>query len=337
MVKVEISFLTKIITDEITRRRLMSNLTPEKLSANLPETSEKPQWQHLEAMFARLDEEWQELKEFLKVGVQPDPRELSASQVYLNRLRQAVQEDSDTSETAASPFPPPERVRFEVTPLEAEAIIERVEKFGEETTILERVGRLERQCRRFTIRCSLFCILMCALMVVFMVISTHNLRENLVLGGTSLVQIARGIILPQPTVKKAPSMESTNRLRIPATGEPQTSPPDQKRADPASAKEHSLLTGPSREPTASAPAQEISALPANQEYLSITNIFKEPAIPEVKYVGSITSNKYHYPDCKWAKTIIPKKLRGFLSVAEAKKAGYIRCPVCQPPLTDNPE
>lgn len=54
----------------------------------------------------------------------------------------------------------------------------------------------------------------------------------------------------------------------------------------------------------------------------------------VKYVGSNTSNKYHYPECKWAKTIHPKKLITFKSVSEAKAAGYIRCRTCNPPLSD---
>lgn len=52
------------------------------------------------------------------------------------------------------------------------------------------------------------------------------------------------------------------------------------------------------------------------------------------YVGSSSSNKYHYPECKWAKTIHPKKLITFKSVSEAKAAGYVRCPACNPPLSD---
>lgn len=315
----------------------MPTLTRERLSANLPEASEMPRRQDLEAMFARLDEEWRDLKEFLKDWVQSDLREESESQAYLTRLRQAVKEDAGTSETGASPPLSDNKMNFAVSPLEAEAIIERVGKSGEETKILERLTRVERQYRRLIIYGSLGYILMGALMFMFMVFPTNHLRENFVSGGKSLVQIARGIILPQPTEKKSASMESTDRPRLPATGESQTSPPDPKRADPASAKEHSSLTSPSREPTSSSPAQETSAPPANQQSLSITNIFKEPAIPEVKYVGSITSNKYHYPDCKWAKKINPRKVRGFLSVAEAQKAGYKRCWGCKPPLTDNPE
>jgi len=50
----------------------------------------------------------------------------------------------------------------------------------------------------------------------------------------------------------------------------------------------------------------------------------------IKYVGSKTSNKYHYPGCKWAKTILPERPVGFKSVKEAKEKDYIPCPVCKP-------
>ncbi len=58
------------------------------------------------------------------------------------------------------------------------------------------------------------------------------------------------------------------------------------------------------------------------------------AIPPVKYVGSSTSNKYHYPYCKWAAEINPNKLRTFSSVKEAREQGYIPCPTCGPPRHD---
>jgi hypothetical protein len=57
-------------------------------------------------------------------------------------------------------------------------------------------------------------------------------------------------------------------------------------------------------------------------------------IPPATYVGSITSNKYHYPHCKWAAEINAKKLRTFSSVKEAQERGYIPCPTCGPPRHD---
>jgi micrococcal nuclease len=62
---------------------------------------------------------------------------------------------------------------------------------------------------------------------------------------------------------------------------------------------------------------------------------KAPAgVPAVKFVGSKTSNKYHYPECRWAKAIRPQKLVPFTSVEEAQVKGYIPCPVCKPPEED---
>jgi len=51
-----------------------------------------------------------------------------------------------------------------------------------------------------------------------------------------------------------------------------------------------------------------------------------------EFVCSKTSNKYHYPTCKWAKEIRPDKLMTFDSPETAHQAGYIPCPTCKPPL-----
>ncbi len=55
-----------------------------------------------------------------------------------------------------------------------------------------------------------------------------------------------------------------------------------------------------------------------------------PEAPAGGFVGSRTSNKYHYPECKWAKTIRPERLLHFGSAAEAREKGYIPCPHCIP-------
>jgi hypothetical protein len=62
-----------------------------------------------------------------------------------------------------------------------------------------------------------------------------------------------------------------------------------------------------------------------------------PATPQrtstsAKFHASRKSNKYHYPWCKWAKRIKPYNLIIFNSVEKAKRAGYIPCKVCRPPL-----
>jgi len=52
------------------------------------------------------------------------------------------------------------------------------------------------------------------------------------------------------------------------------------------------------------------------------------------YVGSINSNKYHYPSCRYAQQIYPENEIWFSSAAEAQARGYIPCKVCRPPVTD---
>lgn len=55
------------------------------------------------------------------------------------------------------------------------------------------------------------------------------------------------------------------------------------------------------------------------------------ASEEKVFVGSIKSNKYHYPDCEWAKKIKPSNQIWFSSPADAVAHGYVPCKVCNPP------
>ena len=52
---------------------------------------------------------------------------------------------------------------------------------------------------------------------------------------------------------------------------------------------------------------------------------------EKVFVGSIKSNKYHYPDCIWAKKILPENEIWFSSSQDARAHGYVPCKVCNPP------
>lgn len=49
-----------------------------------------------------------------------------------------------------------------------------------------------------------------------------------------------------------------------------------------------------------------------------------------RYVGSKNSDIYHFPACRFAKTIKPENLVWFSSTAEAKAAGYRPCGTCKP-------
>jgi len=52
--------------------------------------------------------------------------------------------------------------------------------------------------------------------------------------------------------------------------------------------------------------------------------------PTRTYVGSINSDKYHYPSCYWAQQINPSNEIWFTSKADAESHGYIPCKVCNP-------
>lgn len=51
---------------------------------------------------------------------------------------------------------------------------------------------------------------------------------------------------------------------------------------------------------------------------------------QLNYVGSVKSDKYHYPDCRWAQNIKPENEIWFSSTEEAEEQGYAPCKTCQP-------
>jgi len=56
----------------------------------------------------------------------------------------------------------------------------------------------------------------------------------------------------------------------------------------------------------------------------------QPAKTSGNYVGSLKSDKYHLPSCRWAKEISKENQIWFDTKEEAKKAGYKPCGVCKP-------
>ena len=49
------------------------------------------------------------------------------------------------------------------------------------------------------------------------------------------------------------------------------------------------------------------------------------------YVGSINSDVYHYPTCRYVKQIYPENKIWFSSASDARAHGYRPCKVCNPP------
>ncbi len=55
------------------------------------------------------------------------------------------------------------------------------------------------------------------------------------------------------------------------------------------------------------------------------------ALSERVFVGSIKSDKYHYPSCSAAKKIKPDNEIWFSSSEDARAHGYVPCGLCHPP------
>jgi hypothetical protein len=53
--------------------------------------------------------------------------------------------------------------------------------------------------------------------------------------------------------------------------------------------------------------------------------------PEYVFVGSIKSDKYHFPSCRAAQKIKPENEIWFTSSADARAHGYVPCGICNPP------
>jgi hypothetical protein len=68
------------------------------------------------------------------------------------------------------------------------------------------------------------------------------------------------------------------------------------------------------------------AHPSSDHALGATAVASEKV-----FVGSVKSNKYHYPSCGSAKNILPENEIWFSSSADARLHGYVPCGRCHPP------
>ena len=80
---------------------------------------------------------------------------------------------------------------------------------------------------------------------------------------------------------------------------------DKSKASPLEEKSRALSGDPARDDRNAVSSQEVALL-----------------------VGSITSKKYHRPDCRYAGKIKPENLVSFASVEDARAEGYLSCKVC---------
>jgi len=237
--------------------------------------SEKLPGRDLQNLVTQMEKDWQELRELLRAnrreaeGGSAPVAPQQGHQPWNSGRKTGVME-----EIPGSSLPEDEaeikklNPRAAVTLVEAEAIVQGVEKVHRDAEILERLARVEKQNRRIAVLGSMFLTMLA-----------------LSLG------VVAFLMLQSPLLNKVGWLSA-----VPGFGQPQ-----------AAVSGSLEKKGAATEPEAQAP---------------------------VVYVGSKTSNKYHYPDCQWAKTIAPERLITFKSVEEAQKAGYKPCPVCKPPTTE---
>jgi len=218
-------------------------------------------------------------------------------------------EDADIPKArhAAALPPNPCRLSPAISPIEADTILQKVQKINSDAELMERVIKLEKQNRKITILGSMFMTSVVLIIVVFTVLMV---QANV---------FHRGVILH--TWQKVDSPKPASGKERPQVKDPQSAEPIAKVNAPQAAGSVAPVSA-SKPGTSAAPITDPKTAKA-----------KAPVI----YVGSITSNKYHYPDCKWAAKIKPYKLRTFHSVKEAREKGYIPCPTCRPPRSDGEE
>ena len=151
-------------------------------------------------------------------------------------------------------------------------------------------------------------------------------------GGEPLLRQVKEPALPVGPESKAP-VSLGKEITSPAIAASETATSQAPKNDATLAENagnnKSATSTPAGEPTNQGPGP-LSGLP------EATGINPPSPVPTVKFVGSRTSNKYHYPDCKFAKQIRPEKLVTFSSVEEAREKRYAACPTCKPPKVTSP-
>jgi hypothetical protein len=229
---------------------------------------------------------------------QPSPDENFSEDILVADVEdEKIPTAAGFSEGSENPLP----FRVAVSARETDSIFQKVDKINRDAEVMGRVEKLERQNRKIVILGSMF---MTLVMLMIGVSTFLMFQANLFNQG--IFQTTSQRINPsQPS-----SGEAAARLTVPQPPKPIAEVPDPKPAEPTAQVSDPQ---PVATPTVLKPAE---------------------ATAPGKYVGSITSNKYHYPGCKWAAQIKPQNLLNLSTTEEARKRGYIPCPTCRPPHSD---
>lgn len=108
-------------------------------------------------------------------------------------------------------------------------------------------------------------------------------------------------------------------------------PPAGDAGDPAASQE---VQDQPNDPTQEAPGPVWDTTPPEEQIQETPAPAQDPAENQPvqsdgTYVGSVDSDKYHIPGCRFAKEILPENEIWFDTKEEAQAAGYQPCGVCQ--------
>jgi hypothetical protein len=232
------------------------------------------------------------------VETQPSPDEKFSEEILVaDSEDDKIKAVGGFSERSKNPLP----FRVGVSALEADSIFQKVNQINRDVEVMERVEKLEKQNRKMIILGSMSITLVILMIGVFTFLMFQaNLLNQGIFRTTS-----QRITPSQPS-----SGEAAVKVTVPQSPKPIAEVPDPKPAEPTA-----QISDPQPVATPTVPKPAETTSPG-------------------KYVGSITSNKYHYPSCKWAAQIKPHNLRNFSTTEEARKRGYIPCPTCRSPHFD---
>lgn len=154
-------------------------------------------------------------------------------------------------------------------------------------------------------------------------ISSGDEEELLAVTPTSESEVAN-TILPEnentPEITQKPTSEPTEEPAAEPTLEPTVKPTTEPTPvltqKPTQSPEPIATTSP-QEVHTNTPTEEPAAQETNAQLSGI-------------YVGSLDSDKFHYPSCRFAKEILPENEIWFDSADEAESRGYAPCGVCHP-------
>jgi hypothetical protein len=228
-----------------------------------------------------------------------------------------AQVDGTVEKALDSPGPP------EAAAGDTDSILKQVGGLNRDVQLMTRLDKLERQNRKIVTFGSLFM----TLMILVLGVSTFLIIQANLFTQEAMVTAAPRVAPPKPVADKAEAkgQELQAPVRVAEAPGPQAAGPKAPAGDlkPAAAP---VAPKPAATTAVTAAAPKPAVAPAAAKAAK--------AAAPVKYVGYLTSNKYHLPSCKYAKNINQYHHRTFSSVKEARAHGYVPCPTCNPPSHD---